>query len=287
MKARVSVRLQCALEVLQMRTRMFSLAILRISKPHGRSGLLTGGAFVANVSPQPSGFGFTGAGREHRHRRIVGVDLAPSQDMLAQRINQRTEQRAGCAHPAGQCGALDLDALPRINLRLAIKRLVIAILRNQHMRQQRRPGQSALDGPRRGRSLDHHALAGRAGELGPHVANHLEALRDVLQLLAHVFAELLQRSAAIRAALVFGSMCDGLARQMRRQGLALGPRLGRRLGRTPSAVVSPLQPVRSPALPVPVRAAPTEPRSSRSSYRRSCAAASRPAASNVRSARCV
>ena len=62
------------------------------------------------------------------------------------------------------------------------------------------------------------------------MANHLEALGNVLQLLAHVFAELLQRSAAIRAAVVFGSVRDGLARQMRRQGLALGPRLWRRFG---------------------------------------------------------
>jgi hypothetical protein len=65
------------------------------------------------------------------------------------------------------------------------------------------------------------------------MANHLEALGNVLQLLARVFAELLQKSAAIRAASMFGSVRDGLARQMRRQGLALGPPLGRRFGPNP------------------------------------------------------
>ena len=118
-----------------MRTWMFALAIFRVCKPYGRGGLFTGWPLVADVSPQPACFGFTGAGREHRQRRIVGVDLVPRQDMLAQRIHQRIKQRARCAYPTGQRGALDLHALPRINLRLAIKRLVVAELRNQHMRQ--------------------------------------------------------------------------------------------------------------------------------------------------------
>src|ERR1700721_1248705 len=93
------------------------------------------------------------------------------------------------------------------------------------MRQQRRSCQSAFDGTRRRWSLD-HVLAGAAGKLGPHMANHLEALWDVLQLLADIFAELLQCAAAVRATVVPRDVRYYFALEMRGQGLALGPRLG-------------------------------------------------------------
>ena len=67
---------------------------------------------------------------------------------------------------------------------------MIAELGNQNMRQSAGPANAALDGPRRRWSFD-YALAGRASELGPHMANHLEALWHVLQLLAHILAEVL------------------------------------------------------------------------------------------------
>lgn len=66
---------------------------------------------------------------------------------------------------------------------------MVAVLRHQHMRQQRRTGQSTFDGPRRRRSFD-DALAVVAGKLGAHVADHLEGRRNALQLLADILAEL-------------------------------------------------------------------------------------------------
>ena len=106
---------------------------------------------------------------------------------------------------------------------------MIAKLRNQNMRQaapvrpvRARWAATAPEPRPRARSC--------AGELGPHMANHLEALGNVLQLLAHIFAEVLQCAAAIRAALVLGSMSYRFAREMRGQRLAPGPRRRRNFG---------------------------------------------------------
>src|SRR5205814_634367 len=92
-------------------------------------------------------------------------------------------------YPGRQRGALDLNSLAGINLRLAIEGQVICELRNQHVGQQPRPGKATLDGTRWRRRL-YHALTSTAGELRPHVANDLEAIGDVLQLLGNIFTEL-------------------------------------------------------------------------------------------------
>ena len=76
---------------------------------------------------------------------------------------------------------------------------MICELRNQHVGQQPRSGKATLD--RTGwRGRFNHALTAAAGELRPHVANDLEAIGDVLQLLGDIFAELAQLAAAVGAA---------------------------------------------------------------------------------------
>jgi hypothetical protein len=103
---------------------------------------------------------------------------------------------------------------------------VIGEFRNLHVGQQSRSGKATLDGTRWRRSLD-HAFTSAAGELGPHVANHLEAIGDVLKLLGNIFAELAQLAAAIGARVTMKSVADNFARQMLGQWLA--PRSGLRL----------------------------------------------------------
>jgi len=106
---------------------------------------------------------------------------------------------------------------------------MIGELGDQHMGQQSWSGKATLDGPRwRGRF--HHAVATAASKLRPHVANHLEALGNVLQLLRHVVAELAQLAATIRAAVTMRKMRDNFAREMLGQRLASRSRL-RFLGR--------------------------------------------------------
>ena len=71
------------------------------------------------------------------------------------------------------------------------------------------------------RALRLHAR-GPAGELRPHVANDLEALGNVLQLLGDIFAELAQLAAAVGAAVPVKSVPDNFTRQMPGQRLAPG-----------------------------------------------------------------
>ena len=87
----IGVRLQAALEVLQMLPRMLTLAILRVREPDSRRSISTRGPVIAHISPQPAGLGLAAARRKHRHRRIVGVELGSGQHMLRNRIDQRSE----------------------------------------------------------------------------------------------------------------------------------------------------------------------------------------------------
>ena len=96
---------------------------------------------------------------------------------------------------------------------------MIGILRNQHMRQQSRPGQAAIDRPVRRRRL-HDPRATRATQLRPHCADHFEPRRNVFQRLRHVLAQMAQRAAAVRARLLLGRDRLRLARQVGRQRTA-------------------------------------------------------------------
>jgi hypothetical protein len=66
------------------------------------------------------------------------------------------------------------------------------------MRQQRRPGAPARDRMRRGRRLA-DGFARAAGELLPHMLDHLPLPRNEFQRLGHVLAKFAQRPAAARA----------------------------------------------------------------------------------------
>ena len=89
---------------------------------------------------------------------------------------------------------------------------MVGVLRDQHVSQQCRTGQAALDGPRRSGRLD-HMFAGGAGELRPHVTNHLETGRDAFQLFGDIFTKLAQGAAAIGTAVVRGKMGDHFTRK--------------------------------------------------------------------------
>src|ERR1700739_1429782 len=118
MKARISISLQGPGEVLQMLPRMFSSAVLWISKPDRRCSLPARRPVVAYIGPEPSGLGLAVAGREHGHRRIVGMELAAGEDMLADGLKQRAEQITSCTDPAGHGRARDIHSLTGIDLRL-------------------------------------------------------------------------------------------------------------------------------------------------------------------------
>src|SRR4029078_5591565 len=96
----ISIGLQGSDEVLQVLPRMFTAAVFRISESDSPSSLFARRSVVAHVGPEPSGFGLAVARCEHRHRRVVGMELATGKDMPADGVDQRTEQIAGCTNPA-------------------------------------------------------------------------------------------------------------------------------------------------------------------------------------------
>jgi hypothetical protein len=146
-EAGVGIGLKSAAIELEVFAWTFSLAVGRVGEPDGRSIGRTGWPVVANIGPEPPGFGLAGAGRKHRDRGVVGVQLACRENMIAHGLNQRREQFACCADPSGQRGAVEIDAFAGIDLRLTVERCVIGILRHQHMREQSRSCEAAIDGP--------------------------------------------------------------------------------------------------------------------------------------------
>jgi hypothetical protein len=81
------------------------------------------------------------------------------------------------------------------------------------------PRQAVLNRPRRSRSF-YNPFAAFAGELRPHMSNHLICVRNAFQLLRYVFAELTQCATATRAACVSRQMSDDLKEKVFRQRLA-------------------------------------------------------------------
>ena len=151
--------------------------------------------------------------------QLVGRD-----DVALERRHQRIEQRSNAAHHTGECRALELDALARVNLALPVQRQVIRELADHHMGKQARSCQAACNRTARCRSLSDR-LALRARVLRAHMADHLEARRNDLEHLRHVLAEQAEHAAAASTSTALGVLRlvnERLARQV------IGQRLARR-----------------------------------------------------------
>src|SRR5271163_396517 len=93
---------------------------------------------------------------------------------------------------------------------------MIAVFRDQHMRQKSRTGNAARDRTaRRFRLYD--ALTAAASEFRSNLTDHFEARRHVLQHFRYVFAEMFQFAAAVRASSLFRRILSYVTRQMLRQ----------------------------------------------------------------------
>ena len=157
-------------------------------------------ALVAQIDPQPAGLGLAVAGRQHGHRRVVGMDHAcpPSRA-------RRSARRAGAAAtppcPSSRPACCDRDRGRRARRSRPGDRAgrwsayfdMITCARTLA------PAMRARDRHRRHGRLRHRlALGARVGR--PHMAHHLEAAGHVLQDLGHVLADLAQAlGAAARA----------------------------------------------------------------------------------------
>ena len=146
-EAGVSVGLESALVEPEVLAWPLALAVGRVGEPDGGRGRIARGPVVANVGPEPASLRLAVAWGEHRNRRVVGVQLGGRQHVVAHGGYQGSQQLAGCADPAGQRGTVQVDAFAGVDVRLPVERLMIGILRDQHMGQQPRSGEPAVDGP--------------------------------------------------------------------------------------------------------------------------------------------
>lgn len=219
----IAVGVKVTGEALKMALRTHALPIRGVAIENGGRCITGMGALVADIDPKPARRGLAEPGGEHRHGRVVGVECAPGQGMLADRLGQGCQQRGRRSDPIGQGGTVECDALAGIDLGLAVKRQVVGVFGHQHMGEQSRARPPALDRQGRHRRL-HDRFAQAADDLGADMPDDLEQ-RDALQHLGLVLAEPAQLSAARMAAtaeIAAGDahwpMHDVLARQVIGQG---------------------------------------------------------------------
>ena len=151
---------------------------------------------------------------------FVGVQNALFEQFPAQGIHERLQRHTTLTHPAAQRGTGNRQARPAIDGFLAVQRQVVAILADQHVRQQPRGGDPLVDDARRHRGL-FDAFAVRAGPDATLVVLDEEGTRDVTQFLALVIAHVFER-AATGAAPVGRIVTDFGVWQPRWQGLPFG-----------------------------------------------------------------
>ncbi len=167
------------------------------------------------IRPQVCPVRFALAGTEHLHRRLVGVQHRLLQDGLAECVDQRLQLHATPAHPGTQRGSRDGQSRTTKDLFLAIQGQVVAVLGDQHLREQPGGGHALVDHMRWNRRLDQR-LARLAHPLAADVPFHRKHARRVVQLLAHVLADPYAFATALaRCAVRF--VMDVGAWQLRRQ----------------------------------------------------------------------
>src|SRR5438552_15283915 len=117
---RIAVGLQDAAEAVQVLTRVLTLAIRGVAKPYRRRIGAARGSIITHVDPQPPLLGLARARCQHRHRRIVGMELLGRAHVRAQWIKERLPQGTCRPDPLGECRTTQLDAVAAIPLALAL-----------------------------------------------------------------------------------------------------------------------------------------------------------------------
>ena len=120
------------MEALQAGLRMFTAAIGREGEPNRGRSLIGAWAAIAYIGPEPSALRSSVAWCEHRDGGVVGMKPGRGEHVSAHRL-YGGEQGDQSAEPAGEGGAVEIDAVASIDLGLSVERRVIAIFRDQHM----------------------------------------------------------------------------------------------------------------------------------------------------------
>src|SRR5689334_17213926 len=186
--------------------RMLATAIGAVEVDRRRRRGTAERAVVADIDPQSSGPGAAKARLQHRDRRVVGVDLLGGEDVIADAVDDRLQQPDRLADPIAQGRAVEVEAVAGTDLALPVQRQMIAIFRDQQMRQ--------------------HAGGGATGVFRPYIPDHSEPARDIVEDLGDVFTKPSHVAAAGRTgagAVVLWLVHALLTRQMVWQRLTLWP----------------------------------------------------------------
>lgn len=112
------------------------------------------------------------------------------------------EQESRLADPIDKRRAIQVHALAGVDLRLAVERKMVGILRHQHMGDGRFGRDAALDEARRSLRLHHDVLAAPAGVFRSAHDDDAELGRHDVEALGAILAHDVQHSFAARATLV-------------------------------------------------------------------------------------
>lgn len=135
------------------------------------------------------------ARHQHRHGRIIGVDLAGAEPDLPNAADDGIEQTGSLSRPTRQCRAVKLETLGGHHLGLAIERQMMIELGDDHMGQRREGRLAARDGlGRRGGLND--LLAGPAAIFGADIAQHTPLHRRHVEQFIAVLAQRAQSPTA-------------------------------------------------------------------------------------------
>src|SRR5215467_2640130 len=77
----IAVGVNDAAEVLQMRLRVLAFAVGRVEEQGRRLPPTSERPLIADIGPQPAGLGLAGARRQYRHRGVVDMQRAASEDV--------------------------------------------------------------------------------------------------------------------------------------------------------------------------------------------------------------
>jgi hypothetical protein len=78
-------------------------------------------ALVAQIDPEPAGFGLPRARCQNVDRRVVGINDAAHHDMFGNQLDQRSQQPSDMAEPFGKLAAIDIETGSRVDLGLPIQ----------------------------------------------------------------------------------------------------------------------------------------------------------------------
>lgn len=122
------------LEAGEMGARPLGLAVGRVDVGHARRIAAAPGAIIARISPKLPGLGASTSRIEHRRRRLVGEQLGRALERHEQAFVARPQHEGGAADPVSQGRAIERNALPRVDLSLAVQRKMIGVFGYEDLR---------------------------------------------------------------------------------------------------------------------------------------------------------